>query len=216
MPKRSRAKIRRLLLTRLKAVIKNDDDLEKRIDDFVDEYLEKCAFLEHFTVDELPTSKDIKWWFQNKPRVDQLKVKLSNGKYEPTYEINIDKICLNNELATEIFKYYYKWYWENDIEIPEVINKILDIYQKFKRARKPETKKSYEVQLNNMAIVGVIRLYGIEREPYMCLSETSYCCERFFNALEFLLKIRKKKFKKDATKRLYIFDAFSKIKEMNE
>lgn len=213
MPNRSRAKIRRLLLTRLKEVIKKDGDLEKRIDDFVDEYIEKCAFLEHFTTDELPSAKEMKWWFQNKPRTDQLQVMLNNGEYESTYEINIDKICLTDELATEVFKYYFKWYWEKDKEIPDVINQLITLYEKYKRARKPENKDTYEIQLRNIAIVGVIRLYGLEWEPYMCISETSYCKDKFFEVLEFLSKARRKNISKSHPKKIYIFDAFSKIKE---
>ena len=143
MPKRSRSKIRRLLLKKWKGLI-SEDTLKEKIDDFVDEYLEKCEFFDKYTVEQLPSRADIKWWFQEKPEAQY--VELTDGTLESNYEMNIDAICLEDSLATEVFKCYYCWYWEDGCEIPDAIQEIIDIYKKFKRARSDMKMKNNRYQ----------------------------------------------------------------------
>lgn len=208
MPKRSRAKIRRLLLARWKNLI-DEETLRSKIDDFVDEYLEKCEFFEKYTVDQLPSRADIKWWFQEKPEAQY--VEQTDGSLESNYEMNIDAICLEDSLATDIFKYYYNWYWENGCEIPYTIQKMIDVYKKFKRARSEKKKSEYKERLANLALVGIVRLNKLERKPYMCPTEIMKCSNHLIESLEILSRIGTKREPKSLPKKLYIFDAFGKM-----
>ena len=203
-----RIKIRRLLLSRLKQFI-SKKILEEKIDDFVDEYIEKCNFIKNNNINMLPSKREMKWWFQEKPDTD--KVKLEDGTIETNFEVDIDTICLHDKLATEVFKNYYNWYWEDGCKIPYVIKDILKLFKKYKNCQKNHLKREYKEKISNIALVGTIRLNKIERKPYLCPSEIIKCCNSLIMNLELLDNIINKKNNFEKSK-LYIFDAFNKMR----
>jgi len=205
MASNDKEKIRRLLLTRLKQHI-NKKDLEKKIDGFVEEYIEKCRLIEKYSINNLPSKKDIKWWFQDKPEFEH--VELKDGTKETTFEVDIDSICLNDSIATDIFKIYYDWCWDESCKLPYTIKELIKIYRKFKNSKTENTRNEYKERLSNIALVGTIRLNRIERKPYLCPSEIIKCCNSLLTNLELICN----KSKTIQNKKIYIFDAFNKMR----
>lgn len=203
MPRKSRTKVKRLLLSRMKKLV-DEKTLKNKIDDFVDEYLEKCKFLEKYTIEDLPSHQDIKWWFQEKPKKEYIKHK--NGEKEFLYEVNIDSICLNDNLATEVFKHYYCWFWEKNKKLPSIIDDITEVYKKYTRARTEKSKNKHHERLSNISLIGAIRLNGLERQPY--LSETQIIDSTCYllDCLEVLKTVGTKKEPDDWDGKLYIFN----------
>jgi hypothetical protein len=202
-------KIRRLLISRLKDLL-HKEDLQNKIDDFVEEYIEKSKFLKKYTVKNLPSQQEMKWWFQDKQDVNY--VELADGTLEKNFEINIDKLCIDSKICTAIFKDYYDWYWEKGCIFPDTIQQIIDIYNKYKFSRKPEKKDTYKSLLVNFTLVGSVRMNKIERKPYMCQTEILKCLDHLMKSLNIISNIGTKKQSKTLPEKIYIFDAFNKMK----
>jgi hypothetical protein len=196
--------LKKILLQKFRKYIRKSV-LKKHIDDLVDDYIEKYNFTKLYTIDSLPKSYDIKWWFQEKPDAEFVEY---NGKEEKNYEIQMNNIYMSDELARYIFKFYHDWYWCPGCEIPDKINALIDIYKKFKYARK--NKPFYESRLANISLIGSIRFYNLEWKPYLCNSEIKKCFNHLRDSLKYLDRIRDGKMKEKHIKsKIYIFDPFN-------
>lgn len=202
----SRKEIKTRLLKNIKDLLR-PDVLHKNLDDLVDSYIEKSELSKKYTIEDLPTRDEIKWWFQELPDVNA--VELENGEYETLFELFVDKICLKDKLANIIYKGNYDWYWEDGKEIPKYISDLLEIYKEYKRCRKRDKKNKLKTRLYNIATVGVVRFYKLERRPYLCPTEIEKCGIYVLKCLEMLVDIEKGKIpRKIAKSKLYIFGAF--------
>ena len=110
------------------ALKKKKRPLKKQIiDGLVEEKLEidACVNREKLHAVDYPTKDDIKWWFQDPPPED--KKEIEPGVFEQIYEVDVDSICLEDNLAHSVYTKYYDWYWTQGKEIPIEIEELIDL-----------------------------------------------------------------------------------------
>jgi hypothetical protein len=199
---------RKIIVERLK---KKNKKLElPAIEDLAEELVDNWDFVSknNLSVDDLPDKNDIKWWFQDPPP-DSLQVEVETGKFEDLYEVNIDSICLKDKLATKIFKYLYKWSWQQGEKIPEEVKELIQINNMAHKSTNKENKAAARARIINLAMVGIVRYYHIENKPYLCPTQIKRACDFLKSTLAFLSGVVKGKYdKKTITGRISIFDPF--------
>lgn len=205
----NRRNVERYIRTNLRKIGKHLT--EDEICDLVDDYFEKQDIIDSgATVEDLPTLYDIKWFFQDPPK--ELYVKNEEGESEEVFEIDVDNICLNDELATKVFKNLYSWYWEKDKELPNEILELIKLNNIATRSRNKKNNLSANSRLANICLVGIVRFYHIEKYPYIYPSKIIRAYDFFKSCLNFINKVHKGKISKDKIdnidNKLYIFNPF--------
>jgi hypothetical protein len=199
---------RKIIADRLK---KKNKRLELPIiEDLAEELIDNLDFISkhNLSVDDLPNRNDIKWWFQEPPP-ENLQIEVEPGKYEDLYEVSIDNICLKDKLATKIFKYLYKWSWQQGEPIPDEVKEMIQINNMAHKSTNKENKTAARVRIINLTMVGIVRYYHIENKPYLCPTQIKQACDFLKSTLAFLSGVVKGKYdKKIITGRINIFDPF--------
>jgi len=207
-----RDKIRKNFINRLKTMGRRPSC--KKVDDLVDEYLENQKFIEdnNLSVENLPTKEDIKYWFQDPPETDLIEIE--PDLFETVFEVDVDDICIDDKLATEVFKWLYKWKWYQGKELPKEIFELIKINNIISKSRNKKNKEKAKARLANICIVGVIRFYHLERNPYLCPTQIVKSVEFLRQSLSFLSKVEKGKYdKKIVNGNLYMFDPFEQYED---
>jgi len=147
--------------------------LDKNMNGLIDEHIEKLEFIKKYgdSVDDIPTKDQIKWWFQDEPT--GMTVETSSGKVEDAYEIQVDAICLKDKLASEVFKRLYKYKWKYGDKLPSGIQQLIHLTKLAEKTKNEKNKEALQSRLANIALVGFIRQYHLERSPYMAPSQIS-------------------------------------------
>lgn len=205
MDTREQAKL--YLLKHFKDKVK-PDILEKNIEGLVDEYLEVQEFISKNGADvrTLPSKIDMKWWFQDPINKDELK----SIPGDMVCEVKIDEIYLNEpHLAKPIFKDLFKWKWEYGVQLPDTVKELILLEQSIQNTKDAQKRKLAEIKLLNLALLGAIRFYNLERKPYMKMSEIQKINDHFKMVLGVIYKIDNGFYGKNKIKgSIYLFDAF--------
>jgi hypothetical protein len=205
----TREQARIYLTKQLKSKLK-PSVFEKNIEGLIDEYLEVQQFVINngADVNELPRKNDIKWWFQDP--IDRKEVENSRNSGDDICEIRIDDIYLNDKLlAKPIYKKYYNWKWEQDVEVPLPIKELISLSRSLNSVKDINKQKIIEVRLINIALLGVIRLYKMERKPYLKSSEIEKIIRHFKMVLDVIYKIENGFYGNNKINgSVYLFDAF--------
>lgn len=208
MPNYDRDEIRSIIIKRYANKLKKTV-LDKNIEGLVDEFIEKREFVRKNgkSIDDFPTKTDIKWWFQDK--VSDHNIETTPGEFEDALEINVDEICLDDPIATQVFKSLYRYTWKSGDEIDPVIKNLIKLTKIADASKSGAAKKKLRYRLNNIAIVGVIRFYHLERKPYLCVSQINTAINFFRNALLIIDKIDGGEYKDETILgEVSIFEAF--------
>lgn len=202
-----RDKIRKKFIDRLKSMGRKPS--VRKVDDLVEEYMDNQKFVEdnRLSVKTLPTKEEIHYWFQDPPDSDLIEVE--PDVFETAFEVDVDEICLEDKLATEVFKWLYNWSWKQGEEIPNAVLELIKINNIISKSRNKKNKEVAKARLANICIVGVIRFYHMERKPYLCPTQIVKSIEFLRQSLNFLSGVTKGKYsKKIVNGELYIFDPF--------
>lgn len=182
---------------------------EKILDSLAEDYIEKQEFMKYSKVSDLPTKKQIKWWFQELP--EKTHIENSDGTLYELYEVDIDAICIGNDVETKVFKYLYKWYWDNheNTKIPEEIEELIKIANVIKYSKNNYNKRTAKTRLVNIALIGTVRYYNKETKPYLSSEDIMKSYDYLLECLYFLHKVNKNKIEKEKLEmiknKLYIF-----------
>ena len=124
-------------------------------------------------------------------------------------EIQIDEICLKDPIASEVFKHLYKYKYKQGDEVPPIIKGLIKLIKLADMTKTGKNKTAIKLRLNNIAVVGVIRFYHLERRPYLYPSQINKAINFFRNALLVIDKIEGGSIKDgEIVGELPIFDAF--------
>lgn len=208
-----RQKIKELIIKKMGTKLKKAV-LDANIEQLVDEYIENQEFIKKngSSTNNLPTKSEMKWWFQDKPPADK-QIDTENGKKEDCYEVDIDKFCISDKTALEIFKTLYKFSWKQGADVPPTIKRLISLLKISQSTKNRNNKEIIETRLGQIALIGTIRFYHMERKPYLCPSQINRAINYFKEALSLIDKIESGTFKdKKIQGEFFIFDAF-KVKE---
>ncbi len=188
MPNHNRDEIRSIILKRIGNRVKKNV-LDKNIEGLIDEYIEKHEFIlkNGISVKDNPTKEQIKWWFQD--RFDESKMESNSSNYEEPLEIQVDEICLTDPVALIVFKYLYKFKYKQGDEVPNEIKALIKLIKLSELTKNAKSKTTIKRRLNNIAIVGVIRFYRLERKPYLYPSQINKAINYFKNVLLLIDKV---------------------------
>lgn len=184
------------------------DILDKNIDGLVDEYLEVQEFISKNGADTrtLPSKNDMKWWFQDPINKEELK----STPGDTICEVKLDEIYLNEpHLAKPIFKTLYCWKWEHGVALPDTIKELILLERSLQSTTDNQKRKMVEIKLLNLALLGAIRFYSLERKPYLKMTEIQKINDHFKMVLGVIYKIDKGFYGDNKIKgSIYLFDAF--------
>lgn len=190
--------------------------LLKNIDDLVDEYIDNKRFIERNgnSTRDLPTKEDMKYWFQDRPK--DTEVQVDDGTYEKLFEINIDTICLENKVANEVFLGLYNFNFSQDTIIPKTILGLIKLNKIAEYSPNKKTKQHAKNILSNIAIVGSIRFYHLERSPYLTESQITKIINSFRKNLFIVDELNNEEYKdKIIDGVIYMFDYLNKKSNTN-
>jgi hypothetical protein len=168
------------------------------IEGIISEHIENELFvLEHdLTNEDLPSKSEMKWWFQDAPPKNIL-------NDDVLMEVQLDEICLTDKLATKIFKYYYKWKWDPNKELPKEIIELMKLSNDTKR------KKDSQRRLLENLLIGIIRFKHLERRPYFYPAEIIELTDIVIKRLKIINKINDGFFEKEDIINIEPFYLFS-------
>lgn len=192
--------------------------LEKNIEGLVDEYFDtqKCILETGADTNELPTKKEMKWWFQDKVKdEDILKAKAENDEL---IEVKIDEIYKNDsKIARAVYKKLYNWKWEHGVILPPEIQELVKLNRLLAISKEEYNKKVILTKLINIAMLGAIRLYNMERKPYLRISDVNKIRNHFHMVLDVIYKVDNGFYGDNKIKgTVYLFDAFSIMSDTKE
>lgn len=173
------------------------DILESNIEGLVDEYIEKNEFIQKYGTVKFATKDEMKWWFQDNISVDKFEV--SPGVFEDVMEIKVDNIYFKEKaIGKQIYKNFYKYCWKPDEPIPEIIKNLIKIHKIAMDIKVDKRTRNFEsYRLSDLALLGAIRYYHLERTPYFCRSQINKIITSFRKALDVIDKIETGKFKNE-------------------
>jgi hypothetical protein len=192
--------------------------LEKNIEGLIDEYFDtqKCILETGADVNELPTKKEMKWWFQDKVTdKDILSAKTSGDEL---IEVKIDDIYKSDlVLARAVFKRYYDWKWEYGVKIPPEILELVKMNRLMGTSKEEYNKKILLTRLINLAMLGALRLYKMERRPYLRMSDVNKIRNHFHMVLDVIYKVDNGFYGNNEIKgSVYLFDAFGLMSDTEQ
>jgi hypothetical protein len=205
-----RQKIKELIIKKMGNKLKKEV-LNNNLEHLVDEYIENQEFIKNngSDPDELPTKDEMKWWFQDRPEPTEVEVEI-NGVKEECYEVAIDKYCTTDKIAMEVFKNLYKFKWKQGVDVPIQIKALVRLNKIAETTKNKNNKELIEARLSQIALIGVIRFYHMERKPYLCPSQINRAISFFKEALCFIDTMDDAKYKDTKIHGEFaIFDAFN-------
>lgn len=182
--------------------------LEKNIDGLVDEYIENINFIKsnNLTVDSLPSTKEIRGWFEESIE-EYISNNINSMEDEEILQVDIDAIYKKDKLARVIFKEFYSYKWNPNEELHEILKLFIKLYKISNYNENPNNKKMILSRLGNIAILGVVRFYHKERTPFFKKAEIDLVCKNFLKLLDLIYKVHNKKIKDiNLEESIYIFD----------
>jgi hypothetical protein len=181
--------------------------LDKNIQGLVDEYIEIQEYISEngHDVSDLPSKSDIKLWFQDLPESQEFIH--ADGTTEPMFELDIDRICLTDDLALDVFKKFYDWGWIKGEDFPKTIKLLVKYCKVYLHTKNNLNKKKIETRLINIFLVGIIRYNHLERAPYLPKSYINSGFQTFIAHLIILDKFDSGLLK-DSDKEFDSFDLF--------
>lgn len=194
------------------------DVLEKNIEGLVDEYFDtqKCILETGADVNELPTKKQMKWWFQD--RVTEAEIIAAKNNGDELIEVKLDDIYKGDlVLSRAIFKRLYDWKWEYGIKIPKEIQELVNMNRLMNASKEDYNKKILLTRLINIAMLGAIRLYKMERKPYFKIGDVNKIRNHFHMVLDVIYKVDNGFYGDNKIKgTVYLFDAFGLMSDQEE
>jgi hypothetical protein len=178
----------------------------------VDEYIENQTFVQENgdSVSELPSKKEIKWWFQDK--ADEINDPIT-GEGSDLYEVNVDQICLDDKTAHYVYTDLYNYQWQQGDIVDPVILDFIKFNSLAEKSRDKNVKMKIRTKLYNIALVGTIRFYHMERKPYLTIEQMELIEKNFIKYLKIIDKVSNGEYKdQKVTGSIYIF---SGLKELN-
>lgn len=208
-------KIKIILLKKYKNKIK-PNVLEQHIDGLVNEYIDNKNFISknRLKVASLPTKEDIASWFEDELDPNEL-IKSENDD-DPIAKIDISKIY-TDKIAKQVFKHLYDYKWEHNKELNDTIKILVHLYKISEATTNEINKDKIISRLINIALIGTIRFYKLERTPYLRDSQIKYIINKFFKILSLLFNLTSGKYKSKKVKgELYIFKLLNDSKIEDE
>jgi len=210
----NRDEIRAAIFKKLGTKVKKQV-LDKHIEGLIDEHIENQEFIKKhgLSLEDNPTKEQMKWWFQD--RFDETKFVIEHGtSADVPLEIQTDDICLKDTIASEVFKTFYKFRWKQGEALPPTIKQLIKLAQLAEVTKNIKNKNKIKYRLNNIAVVGVIRFYHLERTPYLTSTQIGKAINFFINALLLISKIESGEYKDEEIKgELVLFEAFKDTKK---
>lgn len=199
-------KIKKHLLKKYKSKLK-PAVLEANIDGLVDEFIENREFVKtnNLRVKDLPTQHEISLWFEDELTEEDFAESLKTN--DPWMKIDLSKIYQKDKLAKEVYKNLYDLKWSVEDEVDKSIELMIKL---MKLADRPSTTQINRdiiiARLVNIALLGTVRFYHIERRPFLKESQISQVIKYFFKVLSLISSIKSGKYKdKNLGGEIYIF-----------
>jgi hypothetical protein len=208
MPLYDREAIRKIIQKKYSKKVKKTV-LAQNMEGLIDEYIEKQEFIRKFgaSIEDNPTKEQIKWWFQEEPNGHEVEV--SPGKFEEAYEIQVDDICLKDKIASEVFKSAYKFKWKRGCKIPSGIQQLIRLTKLAENTKNKKNKEAIRTRIANIALVGIIRTYHLERSPYLCPTQITKTINHVLKSLLSIEKLESDKYKDvEVEEEIIVFDPF--------
>lgn len=207
-------KIKSIILKKYKGKIK-PKVLESNIDGLVNEFIENREFIKNnnLKVSSLPTSEDIKSWFEDELNDENLLESLKND--DPWMKVDMYKIYHKDKLAKEVYKNLYDIKWSITDEIDPNIQLMIKLLKLSDRSSTTKANRDIIIsRMVNLALLGTIRYYHLERRPYFKESQISKIIEYFFKVLALIDNVKNGKYKdKNIAGELYIFKSLDTLKD---
>jgi hypothetical protein len=200
-----RNKIKSQLLEKYSKKVKKEV-LEKNIESLVDEYIEIQQYIleNGKNCNDLPTREDIKWWFQDKPELEEIEV--SPGNYEKLLEVQIDAICLKDKIASFVFKHLYNYKWKQGTELNHFLDQLIKLNILAQESNSRLIKNKAKTRLANICLVGTVRFNDILRKPYLTQKQIDDSILYFRKVLSIIDKVSNGEFKDNiVTGEMYLF-----------
>jgi hypothetical protein len=183
--------------------------LAQNMEGLIDEYIEKQEFIRRFgaSLDNHPTKAQIKWWFQEEP--NGLEVEVSPGKFEEAYEVQVDDICLKDKIASDVFQSVYKFKWKRGCKIPSAIQQLIRLTKLAENTKNKKNKEAIRTRIANIALVGIIRTYHLEKSPYLCPTQITKSINHVRKCLLSIDKLESAQYKDiEVDEEIIVFDPF--------
>lgn len=192
MPTYDKEKIKKQLYKKYKAKFK-PDILNKHIDGLVEEYIENDNFIKKnkLKVKNLPTKSEINSWFEDELEANELLENLN----DPIAKIDLYAIYHKDKLAKEVYKNFYKYKWKRGDEIPIPLKTMIQLLKIAETTKNVQNKNTIISRLINIALLGTVRFYHLERKPYFKEKQIQKIINYFIGILTLIYKIEHKKFK---------------------
>jgi hypothetical protein len=205
-------KIKNLILKKYKGKIK-PKVLEANIDGLVKEFIENREFVKNnnLNVSSLPKQEEISAWFEDELSEDELVESLKND--DPWMRVDMYKIYHKDKLAKEVYKNLYDLKWSVDDEVDHNIELMIKLIRLSDRNSTTKINKDIIIsRMVNLALLGTVRYYHMERHPYFKESQIHKIIDRFFKVLSLIDSVKHGKYKdKNIGGEIYIFKSLDDI-----
>lgn len=213
-------KIKKLIIKKYKLKIK-PEVLNNNIDGLVEEFIENREFVKKndLKIKDLPTPEEVGLWFEDELKEEDF---MEGLKYnDPWMKVDMYKIYQKDKLAKDVYKNLYNLKWSIDKDVNKNIELMIKLLILADRpSTTPENRNIIISRLVNIALLGTVRFYHLERRPFFRESQIANIIKYFFKVLSLIHSIKEGKYKdKKIGGEIYIFKSLepsSKTKSSEE